>query len=66
MKEPPAIDAASFNKETSEKKVQDLGEGTPTGIPQDGNFEVVEEEEKEADEQSLSEVAIQDSLGEFD
>lgn len=65
MKEPPAVDAASFNKESSEVKGQDLGEGKLTGIPQDGKFEVVEEEEKKADEQSLSEVAIQDSLGEF-
>jgi hypothetical protein len=60
LKEPPAVDAAPMSKDSSEVKEGSLGEDPKTGSPKDGDFEVVEEEEKKAGEQSISEVLIQD------
>ena len=57
----PEIDAASFNKGGSEVKVAvDLGEDSLTGTPKGGEIQAVEEEVKKADEQSISEVPLQD------
>jgi hypothetical protein len=56
----PEIDAASFNKGGSEVKVEDLGEDSLAGTPKGGEIQAVEEEEKKADEQSISEVPLQD------
>jgi hypothetical protein len=57
----PEIDAASFNKGGSEVKgAVDLGEDSLAGTPKGGEIQAVEEEEKKADEQSISEVPLQD------
>ena len=57
----PEIDAASFNKGGSEVKVAgDLGEDSLLGTPKGGEIQAVEEEEKKTDEQSISEVTLQD------
>ena len=60
MKEPPAVDAAPIGKDSSEVKEGSLSEDPKTGSPKDGDFEVVEEEEKKAGEQPISEVPYQD------
>ena len=57
---PPALDASSFNKESSERKEEDLAEDSLTGPPKDGDSHAVEAEEKKANEESISEVAQQD------
>ena len=65
MEEPLAVDAAPIKKDSSEVKDTGLGEENFTGNLQEGEIKVVGEEEKKANDESISEVP-QDKHGESD
>ena len=64
MKDLPVVDAAMLAKDSSEVKEASLGEVPEIGTPQDDKFQVVNEEEQKADEESISEVPLQNGKAE--
>lgn len=64
LKDQPVVDAALIAKDSSEMKEASLSDDPNTGINQDEKFEVVDEEENKADEESNSELPLQNRMAE--